>query len=395
MKVTIFSEGYFPELSGVTVSLHKRLECFSRWGHQVQVFAPDYSAISDIYPNYGDYLGEIMPGVTIHPFESVPYYVDYTRDPKPFTLGNLDEKIAQFGPDVIHAECPERLFLGFLSRPGIKLARKLGIPATAIYHTNYLALADGYKEQVAFLGIPGMTYLAKKLLVWVYNSYRVLMIASPGASGYLSSWGVKNGRQGTYNGVDPTEFFPADSVSVNAGNLNFLYVGRLAPDKAIQTLVQAFEIAYDALPNAHFTVIGGGPEADLVNPWVDTHPRAKALGRVPYSEMATHFRNAHVLVSACPIEQRPLSLLEAIASGLPIIGANSGGVKELVEQEQSGLLVDPGDPVALAQAMIRVANDPEFYGSLRERTLSLSQYQSWEICSREMLKTWQNLLDEK
>lgn len=391
MKVTIISEGYFPELSGVTVSLHKRLECFSRWGHQAQVFAPDYSALSGLYPNYKDHLGEIMPGITVHPFASVPYYVDYTRDPKPFSLGALDEKIIQFGPDVIHVECPERLFVGFLGRPGIKLARKLNIPATAIYHTNYLALADDYKEQVKFLSIPGMTYLMKKMLVWVYNSYRVLMIASPGASSYLSSWGVKNGLHGNYNGVDPAQFFPADQISIQAGNLNFLYAGRLTPDKGIHTLLQAFDLAYDALPNARFTIVGGGSEADAVNAWVASHPRSSALGRVPYGDMGAHFRAAHVLVSTCPKEQRPLSLLEAISCGLPILGPDSGGVKELVEHEQSGLLVTPSDPVSLSQAMIRVANDVELYRRLRDRTLSLSQYQNWELCSREMLQTWQNL----
>jgi glycosyltransferase involved in cell wall biosynthesis len=107
--------------------------------------------------------------------------------------------------------------------------------------------------------------------------------------------------------------------------------------------------------------------------------------------MGAHFRAAHVLVSTCPKEQRPLSLLEAISCGLPILGPDSGGVKELVEHEQSGLLVTPSDPVALSQAMIRVANDVELYRRLRDRTLSLSQYQSWELCSREMLQTWQNL----
>ena len=57
MRIAIISEGYFPEISGVTVSLHQRLTYFSRWGHTVRVYAPDYSQIANIYPHYREHLG--------------------------------------------------------------------------------------------------------------------------------------------------------------------------------------------------------------------------------------------------------------------------------------------------------------------------------------------------
>lgn len=391
MKISIISEGYFPEISGVTVSLHKRLEHLSAWGHRVQVFAPDYSALSHLYPNYKDYVGEILPGVTVHPFESIPYYVDYTRDPKPFSFQKLEAKISEFAPHILHVECPERLFMGFFSRPGIRLARKLKIPASAIYHTNYLSYADDYKEQVRWLGIPGMIYLLKKVFVWVYNSYDVLMVASPDVSNYLRAWGVKNIHQAAYNGVDLEQFFPAESVSIENGNVNFLYVGRLTADKGIRTLLQACNLVYERLPNATFTFIGGGPEAAMLNQWAETHPRGKILGRIPYAEMGEHLRQAHILVTASTKEQRPLTLLEATRAGLPIIGPASGGVKEIIRHEISGLLVPPNDAAALAEAMIRIANNPQLYQAFREATLQTSQNQSWEASTKEMLNTWERL----
>ena len=76
MRIAIISEGYFPEISGVTVSLHERLKYYSAWGHTVRVYAPDYRQLADIYPNYRDYLGEVLPGVTVVPFPSQKFYVD-------------------------------------------------------------------------------------------------------------------------------------------------------------------------------------------------------------------------------------------------------------------------------------------------------------------------------
>jgi len=171
MRIAIISEGYFPEISGVTVSLHNRLKYFSQWGHQVRVYVPDYAQISDVYPNYRDYLGEVMPGVTVVPFPSQKFYVDYTLDPKAFSARIVEADIEAFGPDVIHLECAERLFMGFLGRVGASLAKRKKIVSSAIYQTNYLDYIEDFKKQIAWIRTPGIVSVLRRVFAWVYNSY--------------------------------------------------------------------------------------------------------------------------------------------------------------------------------------------------------------------------------
>ena len=397
MRIAIISEAYLPELSGVTTSLHERARQLGRMGHQVRIYAPDYSIRSQLYPNYRSFVGKILPGVEVVPFESKPYIVDYTLEARPFSFGKVAEDIRSFQPDVIHTECPERLFMGFYTRPGIRLAEALGIPATAIYHTNYLAYIEDFKQQAPWLRLPGMAEALRRLMIWVYNGYDLTLVPTPITHRYLVEQGIKNTRLGLFYGVDTQYFRPKNGESMPAAyqpfqdQVRILYVGRLTPDKRVDVLMQAFDVLKKEHANCCLVMIGGATQARHIGKWAVMRADVLVpLGLAP-EELHPYYAHADIFVTASPKENRPLTVLEAMSSRLPVVGPQAGGLIDLVNPGRTGLLFQPDQPQALASALGKLAAAPDVRRQFGENARQEVERQSWENAAQEMLLVWEEV----
>lgn len=395
MRIAIISEGYFPEISGVTVSLHQRLKYFSQWGHQVRVYAPDYGQIANIYPHYRDHLGEIMPGVTVVPFPSQKFYVDYTLDPKAFSAYIVEADIESFAPDVIHLECAERLFMGFLGRVGVSLAKKKKIASTAIYHTNYLDYIEDFKKQIAWIRTPGVVSVLRRVFAWVYNSYQLTMVPTPTIRNYLTRWGFKNTVVDYFNGVDIDTFKPS-STAAQGDRINILYVGRFTADKQIDTLLRALTLVAERCNNVHFTLVGAGPEQDKISSWAQDYPGTLLPGRISYDQVSPYYQMADIFVTASTRENRPLTIQEAMSCGLAVVAPAKGGIIDQIEHGETGWLVKPDDAHDLAQSVLHLIENPALRHKLgagaREK---VENFHSWEYSARAMIKIWEDLIDSR
>ncbi len=394
MRIAIITEGYFPEISGVTVSLYHRLTYFSQWGHTVRLYAPDYQQISSIYPNYRDYLGQIMPGVTVVPFPSQKFYVDYTLDLKALSAGQVERDMESFAPDVIHLECPERLFMGSYERVGVSLARRKKIATSAIYQTNYLDYIEDFKQQITWLRTPGIINILRHVFAWVYNSYDVTMVPTPTMQKYLVSWGFKNTILDDFDGVDPTIFRPAPRTP--DGKVNILYVGRFTSDKQIDTLLQALTLVAERCDQARFLLVGDGPEREKVAAWAHQYPGTLLPGRVPYAELAPYYQKADIFVTASTRETRPLTIQESMACGLAVVAPAKGGIVDQIEHGKSGWLVAPDNPQALAQAVSDLVEQPELRRKIGQTACQqMEKLHSWEYSAQAMLNIWESLLHQQ
>ncbi len=395
MRIAIISEGYFPEISGVTVSLHQRLKYFSQWGHQVRVYAPDYSQIANIYPNYRNHLGEVMPGVTVVPFPSQKFYVDYTLDPKAFAAHIVEKDIQAFRPDVIHLECAERLFMGFLGRVGLSLAKRKKIVSTAIYHTNYLDYINDFKKNIAWLRLPGVVTLLRHVFAWVYNSYDVTLVASQTIQDYLMRWGFKRTVLDYFNGVD-IDMFKPPSIRHQDEKINILYIGRFTSDKQIDTLLEALTLVAERFGNVRFILVGAGPEQEKISKWAENYPGTLLPGRIPYDQIIPYYQMADLFVTASTRETGPLTVHEARSCGLAVVAPAMGGILDQIQHGETGWLVKPDDPQGLAEAVLHLIANPELRLKLgkaaRER---VENFHSWEYSARAMLKIWESLSDAR
>jgi glycosyltransferase involved in cell wall biosynthesis len=152
-----------------------------------------------------------------------------------------------------------------------------------------------------------------------------------------------------------------------------LYVGRLAPEKNVDTLVEA-------LGDLNLVVAGDGPLRERV---------PNALGAVPHAEVERLLERASVVVAPCERQGFGLAAAEAMAHARPVVAAAGGALLELVSDGQTGLLVPPRDAAALREAVERLLTDPELRGRLgRSARARARERFSWDAVIERTLEVY-------
>lgn len=176
-----------------------------------------------------------------------------------------------------------------------------------------------------------------------------------------------------YHGVDTSRFQPARLRTGRDGGLRVLAVGRLVGKKGYPVLLHALRLLADGGHDVRCRIVGGGPDeaalASLVE-HLDLTEAVTFVGARTHQEVAQEYRRTDVFVQASVVladgdrDGIPNALLEAMASGLPVVASEVSGIPEAVEDGVSGLLVPPGDAASLAAALARVGDDPHLGRSL-------------------------------
>jgi glycosyltransferase involved in cell wall biosynthesis len=148
----------------------------------------------------------------------------------------------------------------------------------------------------------------------------------------------------------------------------------------IPTALRAFARLHEKFPAARLSVAGSGPRRE------DLERLARELGiaevttftgRLDNADMASLYRSAHLMLNASRVDNLPISILEALASGVPVVSTDVGGIPHLVEHERTALLVSPGDPEAMAEAAGRLWRDRLLSKRLRTAGLALARQYAW------------------
>lgn len=158
------------------------------------------------------------------------------------------------------------------------------------------------------------------------------------------------------NAVD-TNYFRPDPTS-GAGPPTVLSVGRLVDDKDPLNLVEGFRLAADRFPNARFQIMGNGSLRSQVDACIKAcslESNIRVLPGVP--DIRPIMGDASVFVLASVREASPNVIIEAMAMGLPVVATRVGGIPELVMDGETGILVEPGDPKGLADALAVMLSD--------------------------------------
>jgi glycosyltransferase involved in cell wall biosynthesis len=307
----------------------------------------------------------------------------------------VERDIEAFRPDVIHVECAERMFMGFLARAGVGLARRKKIASSAIYHTNYLDYIEDFKKQIVWMRIPGVVDVLRRVFAWVYNSYDVTMVPGQAMQAYLKRWGFRHTMVDYFNGVDVETFKPAPGAR-QSDKVTILYAGRFTADKQVATLLEALTLAAEGRSNLRFILVGDGPEREKIAAWAQAHPGTLLPGRVPYEQMSRYYQMADIFATASKRENRPLSIQEAMACGLAVVAPAAGGIVDQVRPGETGLLVKPDDPQGLAQALTSLIEQPELRRRLGEAArMEVENFRTWEYSARATIEIWEGLLSRK
>jgi glycosyltransferase involved in cell wall biosynthesis len=281
-------------------------------------------------------------------------------------LPALVEAISEGRYDLIHVCTP-----GPAGAAAWLLARLLELPVVGSYHTELGAYA-GLRSGNAQAGL--LTDLA---MARFYGACEVVLSPSSATDQRLETLGIDPHRIARWDrGVDLGRFSPALRDPEHLpGELTVLYAGRLAREKGLDLLAESFLAARRQDPRLHLVLAGGGPEEAPLRERLGEH--ATFLGWQTGVDLARTYASADAFLFASRTDTFGQVILEAQASGLPVVAAREGGPVSLIDSGETGLLTAP-DPEALAGALLSLVNQPLLADRIRRGALASVATRTWD-----------------
>ena len=357
MRIAFFTETFLPATDGVVTRLRYTIEELAKMGDDMLVVAPRY-------PDGGP---DSYAGAPIYRVPGVPF-PPYPRIKLSFAHPGVGRALWRFGPDLIHAVNP------FILGPGgIYYARRLEVPLVASYHTNVAAYARYYNLNFSYNAARWWTRQ-------LHNRAEINLCTSAATMDYLLKEGVKRIRLWP-QGVDARRFHPEKASQVwrerlsdgHASDRLLLYVGRLAPEKGIERL----KAILTGVPGTRLAFVGDGPaRADLERRFSGT--AAVFTGVLQGEDLASVYASADAFLFPSTTDTLGLAMLEALASGLPVIAARGGASHEIVSDEENGLLYEATSTPSLVFAVRRLFSNEGFRAALARRARETAEKRDWE-----------------
>ncbi len=269
---------------------------------------------------------------------------------------------------------------------GLRAARDLRLPIIASSHTDYESYAARYGLRWAVA--PGWRYLR-----WFYGHAVRVLCPSLTYQAHLNRRGIRH--TGIWSrGVDAERFHPRHrseawrrSLGVGPDDLLVTFVGRIAPEKGIEVLLDAWALLDDLHDRTRLVFVGGG----LLEPDIARRelPGVRLVGFRRDAALSAAYASADLFVLPSTTETFGNVLLEAMASGLPCIAAAAGGPLDLVEHGWNGWLVRPDDHVALADALRTLLADDVQRRRLGRAARAAAEARSWSVVHDELAAAYE------
>lgn len=317
MKIAIITETFLPSTDGIVTRLTACITWLLDQGHEVRIYAPDLG----VY----EYKGAKVIGLSHITF---PFYRS-----KQFAVPHpvVKKHLKEFNPDVVHVVNP-----AVVGYAGIKYARQLKLPLVASYHTNLAQYMDYYK-----LG-------SLKWLMWwhfrrMHNQADINLCTSQTVKEELVNRRFE--RMHVWKrGVNTEQFSPdkySESMRLRLTDGKpektlLLYVGRLAAEKEIEKIRHVLEESDKFV----LAIVGDGPHRQVLEEHFKG-TNTTFTGFMHGEELAETFATSDVFVFPSTTETLGLVIMEAMASGLPLVAAQSGPTREQLEDGKTGLLYEP------------------------------------------------------
>lgn len=296
-------------------------------------------------------------------------------------LPDLVEVLAEGSYDLVHVTAP-----GPAGIAATLMSRITGVPLLASYHTE-IATYAGMRSQDGTLEA-----LTRAGLGAFYSAPAAVLSPSPSADASVIALGADPARVGRWErGVDVDRFDPAKAdPEAFPGEIKVLYSGRLTREKGVDLLAESFLRAHECDPRLHLLLAGGGPEEGELRERLGE--RATFLGWLSGEELPRAYASADAFLFCSSTDTYGQVILEAAASGLPIVAVAEGGPAALIENRHTGLLCRP-DADHLAGTLLRLASEPQLRRQLGEAAGRAARERSWERSMGQLAAGYRQALD--
>ena len=368
MKIALVSPYDFTWPGGVTVHISQLAHQFTRMGHEVKILAPHS-------PSKG--MGENESFVPLG--RSVPI-------PTGGSIARLSLSFWQHPKvrNLLNRECFDVVHLHEPLMPVL--------PLFVLQNSNALNVGTFH----AFYGRFRNYGWSHPILKYWFRRLNGLIAVSAAARQYASRF-FPGDYQIIPNGID-VDHFSAERPPIpelDDGKLNILFVGRMEKRKGLRYLLEAFGKLQWDWQDIRLLVVGPGTlDKDCHRVLSERNLRnVVLLGSVPYSELPRYYRSAHICCApATGRESFGVVLLEAMASGKPIVASRIEGYSAVLNHGEQGLLVPPKDSTSLAEALALLIRNPKLRSQMGERgKQSVEQYQ-WETVAKNVMSYYMALM---
>ncbi len=404
MKIVIATAVYYPMINGVAVFSRNLAVGLARRGHEVMVICPSQnkrfhtemqdgvrvcylkSSTIKIYP---DQIHDVAPKKKAFGHELPRVVYKHGLKVSAFPYRSVKKLLSEFCPDVVHVQVSDLIGLSVVS-----YAKRHGIPVVTTEHNQ----PEVFTEP---LHVPG---LVKKpidalLSAYFYNrqskSDYVTMPTKQAIDNLILSRGkeFKVPFEAVSNGVDLSRFKPGnaldfiyDKYGIPKDRSVVLYVGRVDPEKKVGVVLEAFtktirDNKLDSMSKPFCVVIGDGVDRLRLEKEFAADVKSgdvKFLGRVTGDDLYELYKVGSVFATASEIETQGIVLIEAAATGLPLIAVKAGAAAEVCQNGVNGFLCDPDDVDGISKAMTEILSNDELRKKYSENSIKIAHEHDFE-----------------
>lgn len=389
MKIALFTETYLPQMDGVVSYLSGAIKLLSR-NNEVLLFAPGEGPLE---------IEQVSKKIRIYrmPSTPLPFYKGYRITAMKYrTISRILEKEK---PGIVHAHAPV-----VLGCQGLTAAKRKNLPTVITHHTHF----PDYTTHHMFYGrLPGPlnklnVFTVKKIIKYVYTNANVVIAPTKELVEVLRTYGVNNAIY-LPNGVDlkrfkkepakETEFRKLYGIPKNKKIV--LYLGRISSEKRLDCLLKAFKRIEknDML----LLLVGVGQHLKKFRKLAKNLGIENVLftGFVKDEYLNAAYGCADMFVSPSDTETFGLTFVEAMQMGLPTIGVSRLGAREIVDNDKTGILVEPGDVEALAAAIKRLFEDDRLRKRMGRNARKRAKKYSLEKNVKKTLDLYKKMIRKK
>ena len=341
LRIAFVTETYPPEVNGVSMTVARVVEGMRARGHRVQLVRLRQST-TDTPVHIGAYDEVLLRGLPIPRYPELKMGLPHT--------GALRDLWAAQRPDLVHIATE-----GPLGWSALRAARRLGVPVSSDFRTNFHAYAQHYG--ISLLKWPVLAYLR-----YFHRRTVCTMVPTESLRRELAEQGFRD-LSVVARGVDTVRFHPNHRSAelrrqwgVGDDDMVVMCVGRLAPEKNLNDLLSAYQAMRRILPRTRLVLVGDGPARPTLQA---ACPEAIFAGSRTAEDLSAHYASADAFLFPSLTETFGNVTPEAMASGLPVLAYDYAAAAQLIEHGENGLLAAYGvAPDFIAQAT-RLAADPQ------------------------------------
>jgi glycosyltransferase involved in cell wall biosynthesis/predicted metal-dependent phosphoesterase TrpH len=295
------------------------------------------------------------------------------------SLPAMVEALAEGRFEAVHVTAP-----GPAGVMAALVARIMELPLLGSWHTELGAYAG-------LRSTPGLQQGMEMALSLFYRQCGQVLTPSPASDESVAGLGIERDRIGRWGrGVDTARFDPAHAErDAFPGEIKVIYAGRMTREKGVDLLAESFIAAHRRDPRLHLLLAGGGPEEGMLRERLGD--RASFLGWLRGHDLARAYASSDVFLFCSRTDTFGQVLVEAGASGLPVVAVDEGGPASIVADGVTGRLCEP-DPAMIAASLLQLADAPAWRAKLARQGLAAASARTWAASMGELAAGYDALL---